>query len=139
MVAGSPAGLRVPAAVRGAAADVGDPPAAAVLTGGCPALGVGRPGWKWKSIPIFATVFWGLPLVATEVSGIFAEGGSLFPGRPKERSTCRKKISWASLELQSSSGTSVNVSMAIVSTSAVAPSGKYRETSYKPIFNRNWC
>lgn len=72
---------------------MGDPPATVVLTAGCPALGVGHPGRKSKNIPIFAKIFWEVPLVATEVSEIFAEGGSSLLGRPKERSTCRKKIS----------------------------------------------
>lgn len=93
MVTGNPFGLQVPAAVWGAAADVGDLLAAVVLTAGCPALGVGHPGRKSKNIPIFAMIFWEVPLVATEVSEIFAEGGSSLLGRPKERSTCRKKIS----------------------------------------------
>lgn len=60
-----------------------------------------------------------------------------FLGRTKESSALRKKetlLLRASLELQSSSGTSVSISVAIVSITAMAPSGKYRETSYKPIF-----
>lgn len=93
MVTGNPFGLQVPAAVWGAAADVGDPPAAVVLAAGCTALGVGHPGRKSNNITIFAMMFWEVPLVATEVSDIFAEGGSSLLGKPKERSTCRKKIS----------------------------------------------
>lgn len=93
MVTGNPFGLQVPAAVWGAAADVGDPPAAVVLTAGCTALGVGHPGRKSNNITIFAMMFWEVPLVATEVSDIFAEGGSSLLGKPKERSTYRKKIS----------------------------------------------
>lgn len=76
MVTGNPFGLQVPAAVWGAAADVGDPPAAVVLVAGCTALAVGHPGRKSNNITIFAMMFWEVPLVATEVSDIFAEGGS---------------------------------------------------------------
>lgn len=111
------------------------PGAGVVLTDGCSALGVGDLAGNGRIFQ-YLQQYVGICLFLQLTFLIWGVVVS-FLGRTKERSTSRKKetlLLQASSELQSSSGTSVSFSLAIVSITAIAPSGKYRETSYKPIF-----
>jgi len=95
--------------------------------------------WPWLEMEGHSGICSNVLGFAVSCNLVFCLGGGAasFPGRTKDRSTFRKNetlLFGASLELQSGSGTSVRISLAVVSITAIAPSGKYGQASYKPIF-----